>query len=256
MDLDRLSLAVRPRTHWESVDLGFSLVRANLGAIYRPWLGIVVPVAVIVNLLCLDYLWLAALILWWLKPAYDRLLLHVLSHTVFGERPGVRDVLGALPGLLGRTGLLRALTFSRFNLARAFVLPVWQLEDLRGAALRARQKLLEKQARNAAVWHTVACANLEMVVNFGLLGLVLWMKPRSVELEFWGWVFAPDASVASQLVYNLFYFGAVSLIEPFYVAGGFTLYLNRRTLLEGWDIELAFRRLADRLKRGPGRRAA
>ena len=36
------------------------------------------------------------------------------------------------------------------------------------------------------------------------------------------------------------------LLEPFYVAAGFGLYLNRRTLLEGWDIEVALRRIAER----------
>jgi hypothetical protein len=38
------------------------------------------------------------------------------------------------------------------------------------------------------------------------------------------------------------------MVEPFYVAGGFMLYLNRRTELEAWDVELGFRRLAQRLK--------
>jgi hypothetical protein len=31
------------------------------------------------------------------------------------------------------------------------------------------------------------------------------------------------------------------------VAAGFTLYLNRRTELEAWDLELAFRHLQERL---------
>ena len=35
----------------------------------------------------------------------------------------------------------------------------------------------------------------------------------------------------------------MSAIEPLYVACGFALYLNRRTQLEAWDIDLAFRRL-------------
>src|SRR5206468_3106666 len=42
------------------------------------------------------------------------------------------------------------------------------------------------------------------------------------------------------------YAAAVLLLEPFYVAAGFALYLNRRTLLEGWDIEVSLRRLAQR----------
>jgi len=38
------------------------------------------------------------------------------------------------------------------------------------------------------------------------------------------------------------------------VASDFTLYLNRRTELEGWDIEIAFRQLAAR--RASAREAA
>ena len=37
---------------------------------------------------------------------------------------------------------------------------------------------------------------------------------------------------------------------PLYGGGGFALYLNRRSELEGWDIELSFRNLADRLATG------
>ena len=36
---------------------------------------------------------------------------------------------------------------------------------------------------------------------------------------------------------------AICVVEPLYVAGGFGLYLNRRTELEAWDIEIAFRRI-------------
>jgi hypothetical protein len=45
-------------------------------------------------------------------------------------------------------------------------------------------------------------------------------------------------------------FLGLTAVEPLYVGGGFALYLNRRTRLEGWDIELVFRRLAERLRGG------
>jgi hypothetical protein len=38
----------------------------------------------------------------------------------------------------------------------------------------------------------------------------------------------------------------VLLLEPFYVAGGFALYLNSRITQEAWDVELRFRELAAR----------
>src|SRR5690606_23475696 len=46
---------------------------------------------------------------------------------------------------------------------------------------------------------------------------------------------------------NLLYALVLVVWEPIYVASGFSLYLNRRTILEAWDIELAFRRIRARL---------
>jgi hypothetical protein len=40
---------------------------------------------------------------------------------------------------------------------------------------------------------------------------------------------------------------AMTLVEIFYIGGSFGLYLNCRTHLEGWDVELTFRRLGKRL---------
>ena len=41
---------------------------------------------------------------------------------------------------------------------------------------------------------------------------------------------------------SIAYAAAVAFVEPFYVAAGFGLYLNRRVELEAWDIEQEFRR--------------
>jgi hypothetical protein len=49
--------------------------------------------------------------------------------------------------------------------------------------------------------------------------------------------------------FNLLAWGAMTLIGPFYSGAGFGLYLNRRTQLEAWDVEIAFRRLRERLAR-------
>ena len=59
---------------------------------------------------------------------------------------------------------------------------------------------------------------------------------------------------AGKVLGDLAYLVALFLIEPLYVASDFTLYLNRRTELEGWDIEIAFRQLAAR--RASAREAA
>jgi hypothetical protein len=43
-------------------------------------------------------------------------------------------------------------------------------------------------------------------------------------------------------VYFTAYALAVFAIEPFYVAAGFAMYLNRRAELEAWDIEQELKR--------------
>jgi hypothetical protein len=50
------------------------------------------------------------------------------------------------------------------------------------------------------------------------------------------------ASAHAGLVASIAYAVAVAFLEPFYVAAGFGLYLNRRVELEAWDIEQEFRR--------------
>ena len=46
----------------------------------------------------------------------------------------------------------------------------------------------------------------------------------------------------AQWLSSLAYLLAVLFLEPFYVAAGFGMYLNRRAELEAWDIEQEFRR--------------
>ena len=56
-----------------------------------------------------------------------------------------------------------------------------------------------------------------------------------------------DVLDQAALLLFLSWYVFVSLIAPFFVASGFSLYLNQRTLLEAWDIELIFRRMTTRL---------
>src|SRR3546814_4264970 len=87
MKLESLRVELRPRSPWEAVELGSALVRRNAAAIWFPWLLLVGPVFVAVNLaaLAVDRIWIAWLAMWWLKPLFDRIPLFVLSRAVFGE---------------------------------------------------------------------------------------------------------------------------------------------------------------------------
>ena len=137
MQLDALSAVLRPRQHWEAIDLGFTMVQRWLWPVYRAWFALLLPLFLVLNLACWQQPWLAALLLWWLKPLLDRIPLYVLSHALFGNVPTLRATLRALPRLLWRQWL-PALTWLRLDPARSFHLPVLQLEGLRGRERRAR----------------------------------------------------------------------------------------------------------------------
>lgn len=243
MELERVGVALRPRQPWEAVDLGFVMARQWGAAIYAAFLAVFVPVAVALHLVFEERLWLAALLTWWLKPLFDRIALHVVSRAVFGEVPNVRATLAAARDILS-PGLLASLTVHRFNLARSLVLPVWQLEKSRGRAARERRSILGRRMRGHAVGLTFVCMNFEIVVMFSLAALGALLLPAAGEagVDVLGWWRdgTPGWSIADSVGYLI----AIAVIEPLYVAAGFALYLNRRAILEGWDLELALRRLA------------
>jgi hypothetical protein len=249
VQLDKVAIALRPRSAWESVDLGVGMLREWWRPLYASFAVVFLPVAAA----CLwagwttGKLWLAMLLLWWLKPLFDRVALHVASRAVFGDVLGVRATLAQARNWLG-TGLFAALLIpGRIDTARSFHLPVKQLEGQRWRAARARRALLGRRTHGYAVWLTLACLHFELVFVWSadmLWDLVLPAKSQEGtsiwEAMFEGAAFDNVFTVADFAAYAL----AVFVIEPLYVAAGFALYLNRRTLLEGWDLEVALRRIA------------
>ena len=98
---------------------------------------------------------------------------------------------------------------------------------------------------------TLAFSNIEFVAWLGLMWGTYGLLPESAQLDWEGLFQAFDFQTSIPKAF--FWWGAVchmvivTLIEPFYVGAGFALYLNCRTRIEGWDVELAFKRLARRL---------
>ncbi|MCL2875186.1 MAG: hypothetical protein FWF12_02610 [Betaproteobacteria bacterium] len=249
---DALTIEIRARTYWEAIDLGLVLVQAYWRNLYAAWFVVMLPVVFLV--LALAYLtdnnwYWVFLPLLWLKPLYDRILLHVMSRAVFGEVDSWRDVLRAMPGLLRQSGLFRALTWGRFTLRRSFMLPVWQLE---GIPKQTRNQRFHALKGRGAIWLIIVCVAFEVILFIGMLGLLFMMLPPELAPSdtndlLYDFVFV-GMPFWFKLACGLIFLLTVGIIEPFYVAAGFTLYLNRRTELEGWDIELGFRTLAARLE--------
>ncbi|HCN27671.1 MAG TPA: hypothetical protein DIT64_02580 [Verrucomicrobiales bacterium] len=251
MRLEDLTLVLRPRSSWEAADLGCALVRRDYGRILALWAVTVLPVWALLAALLWRWPVAFSLVVWWLKPLYDRVPLHHLARAAFGGKPTLGETLRAWPGLWTRF-LFSALLWRRFSLMRSFTLPVLMLEGQRGRAARARVSTLASDGGSGGAMLTWVFVHLEIAAAFGLMALTSTLGPAEGLPDFQEMLLNPEEALAGthaqQWLGNLLYLVTITLIEPFYVGAGFGLYLNSRIKLEGWDIELAFRRLAARLR--------
>ncbi|HSD17430.1 MAG TPA: DUF4129 domain-containing protein [Thermomonas sp.] len=250
MRVDQPRVELRPRSPWEAMELGTALVRTHARAIWLPWLAVTLPVFVALNAVG----WVAGLVpwmalaMWWLKPVFDRIPLFVLSRSLFGEAPGVRETLRA-QWHWGWRAMPAYLTWRRLGLARSLYLPVDLLEG--GVNPAQRRRVIGGSVRGTAVLSTVVCTGFVVALVAGAYSLVMLFVPVEFMSEsaraMWALLSeAPPAWV--QVAVNAVTWLASSVIEPFYVGAGFGLYLDRRTQIEGWDIEIAFRRMRQRLQ--------
>lgn len=252
MHLTKAQAVLRPRNTWEAMDLGVLLARRHAGLLMLTWAIITLPLFAILSILFWQSPSIAALIIWWLKPAFERLPLYILSRALFADTPSLLESLKAFPKLL-KPQLLASLTWRRLSLTRSFDLPVQQLEGLSGKARQQRLLTLGKHYTRAPTWLTIIGLHIEMALWLGLLALLYLLIPAQLQVD-WSWQKLLESNPTDWLwaehLSNVLYVLVLVVWEPIYVACGFTLYLNRRTELEAWDVELVFRNLARRLQSG------
>ncbi|WP_443700972.1 DUF4129 domain-containing protein [Pseudomonas sp.] len=249
MRLSDSSVVIRPRTSWEAMDLGVLMAQEHRLLLMASWALVSLPIFIVLSVLLWQYPSTAMFVFWWLKPAFDRLPLYILSKALFGETPSLKQAVRHWPRLL-KGQLLASLTWRRLSLSRSFLMPVSQLEGLDGKARQKRLGVLQQHNAGAARWLTTLGVHLEIGLWFGCMALFYLFIPQQVELA-WDWqrlalATGPEGLWLEHLS-NAFYALVLVFWEPIYVACGFSLYLNRRTVLEAWDLELAFRRLRQRL---------
>ncbi|MGJ7514793.1 DUF4129 domain-containing protein [Pseudomonas baetica] len=249
MRLSDATVVIRPRPTWEAMDLGVLLSQRHRRLLMSSWAIVTLPVFALLTWMFWESPSLAVFIFWWLKPAFERLPLYILSKTLFGETPTLKQALCQWPRLL-KPQLLASLTWRRLSLSRSFLLPVVQLEGLSGEARQQRLQVLLQRDAGAARWLTLIGVHLETALWIGLMVLFYLLLPQQVALD-WSWQSLITAATQDwrwlEHLTNVFYALVLMVWEPIYVACGFSLYLNRRTVLEAWDIELVFRRLRQRL---------
>ncbi|MEM7147998.1 MAG: DUF4129 domain-containing protein [Verrucomicrobiota bacterium] len=292
MKLEDITAEIRPRTSWEAVDLGCALARRNFFKVFAALTVTAFPLClVIIALLHQHPVWTLVAI-WWLKPLFDRVSLHYLSKSLFGAPPTIKSTIKQWPRMIGRfligdwSTIIIAATIAlgvsgivpeesavaivsiaiiifiitslatrrgRFLPWRSFLLPLSELEHLKGKQYAARSKILFRRGSEESTWLALTCLLMEFAVALGILFLALAFIPEGqntdTERILMGLVTFSGEDVPAFVYWTLIglYLVAVTVVGIFYTGGGFGLYLNSRTLLEGWDVELSFRKLAARL---------
>ena len=99
-----MQIALRPRRPWEAMDLGLAMAQEWWRPALGVWLILTVPLFVVLSL-SFGGTTLPILVVWLLKPVFERALLHIYSRAVFGDEPDLLETLRALPKLLWGTGL-------------------------------------------------------------------------------------------------------------------------------------------------------
>lgn len=251
MKVEDLAITLRNRSNWEAIDLGFVLARQWFLRLWTAWLIGALPVFIIVMLLTHlvnNELFnsLVFILFWWLKPLYEQPLLYILSRQLFSEPITLSDIKHNYFQIV-KPQLSALLLWRRFSLSRSFNNPVAMLESIKGKPRRSRLNVLHSHQSSASQWLTIICLHLELLLYLALLFFVFALVPSELYSDFEFFEIFDEENLLFISITNITYFIAISIIAPFYVAAGFSLYITRRVKLEGWDIELAFKRMKNRL---------
>ena len=238
------ALSLRRRSVWEAADSGILLWRNSFIHFIPFFILPVVIVACGLRFLLPDNLrFLSYFTIWWLKPLFDRLVLHVVSARFFaieGKAPSrFKDLCKGLWAM--RRGLFGDLLWRRFSPGRAAHMPIRVLERMGGGQFRMRKKAL-------------AVGGLSFCTLISLFGLALEAILLLGEVVFVAMVTNMFFPAAHAFIQNnmetveVFIFAAFCLnyilVGSLYVCMGFGLYINSRVEVEGWDLQLLFQKFA------------
>lgn len=252
MQLDAVTAEIRPRSDWEAVDLGFAMVRRDFWrSITVWWLALGIPAAIGAVVLW-DYPLILLTLFWWLKPAGSRMVLFGLSRRLFGEVPSWRSIWREIPRAWTRRFFYRFVR-ARFSPWLPVTLAVEDLEGLRGASYKQRCAQVVRRGEGVVMWLYFLSDIASAWLGLGILFLVMMLVPNGQDgawqqaIGSWNWESPMEIPLLLSRTVVACVIVGISLTDVFVVGAGFGVYINNRTWIEGWDVELAFRQLAQRL---------
>ena len=239
--LTRWRVRLRPRTPMEAADLGVRLCQSAARSVYRCYLIVALPVVALVAGLVRDRQ-LAAdagdLVREAVARSHDPV--RAVARRLRAAHHACRRVAGAAAGVVEPVAVhVDGPAPVAVAIAHAAGVPARRAFDLEGgracspdpAAATPDPRFMMTQAFNMA----------EIALTLALVSLVFWLAPSGRAPDLLD-VLSGEVPAVLSLALPVAYAIAVLFLEPFYVAAGFAMYLNRRAELEAWDIEQEFRR--------------
>jgi hypothetical protein len=232
---------MRRRSPWEAADAGLILWREHF-VWFLPFFALPLWLTAFgFRLLPFSTRPWSYLFLWWMKPFFDRPLLHIIAVRFFEPRSPGRRFFRGLGTSLSR-GLAGDLLWRRFSPWRPGYMPIRVLENCKFSELKRRKRTLERGGINFCVFITGLGLALETALLGGevLFSLTMTELLRPDILPFLQQYFA-EFEVCVFAAYCVNYI----LIESLTVSMGFGIYINSRVEAEGWDLEILLRQFAE-----------
>ncbi len=237
------------------MDAGFTLARAHYVKLVLLWLGFAAPVFAFCLFIQLWMGWSSVwsvmfFVWWWFKPLYELPQVMYLSKALFSEPVSLR---AAWKMALSQFWLLfkTYLTLARLSTARSLTYSVVFLERLpRKQRAQRIQTLTMVPTRHYLLM--MVCFHIEYILTYAIgVALVAIFAANMIDAIDWLEFFLePDGEKYAAWFATLSVLALLvgGLVAPFYVTGGFLVYINRRMHLEAWDIEHRFRNITPRTK--------
>lgn len=247
MDLETITVNIRPRSPWEAIDIGFLLAKRHYFKLWLLWLLAALPSLILLTSFCLllpgsTAKW-SLLLFWFFKPFYEPSLLILISRALFGSQKSISEIVQEVRQKIHFKQIFTILYY-RFSMFRSFSCPVLLLENLEGKESKKRRSLLRNGYETSAIL-TLVGFFIEVVLSLSLMSILYWFIPEELRwIDLGDFIFLPD-----NWLLLFCYFFSCSIFAPFYICSGFMMYISRRVELEAWDIEIGFKRIRQRLQK-------
>ena len=231
-------LSMRRRSVWEAADSGILLWRKNI-LLFIPFYALPVFItAFALYFFSFGNTWLPWLGIWWLKPFFDRFCLHIISKRFF--KGNTEKLFSGLKHTLFFS-LAGDLLWRRFSPFRCSCMPLRLMERLKPKQFEERKKSLSR----GGLYFSALVSSLGLPLELFLLGGEIIFFALMFDLFSSSLVFLlfGNHDMTPLLIYAAFCINYI-LVGSLYVCMGFGIYINSRVEVEGWDIELLFKKFS------------